>query len=111
MPRRKPRRIDASERLRDSERWPTSIIWPAAIDERLGALVDLAIEDGGEAERMSRAELLAALVLAAPAEGEALSDLLRRFRRAKVADAVVKRPGDPSTKVIMLRDRRPGPRS
>ena len=111
MSRRRPRRIDADEPLRHSEKWSTSILWPAAIDERLGALLDLAVDEGSEGERLSRAELLAALVLAAPSHGGALSELLRNFRKANVGDAIVTRAGEPRAKVILLRERRPGPRS
>jgi len=108
MPRKHPRDIHHSEVIRECEKWPTNIIWPAPIDVRLNALVDRAIQ-AGEPDTLSRSELLAALVLAAPSEGEELTTILRTYRKAKVAQCMT--AGSTSNgNVITLEARRPGRR-
>ena len=110
MPRKHPREIRHDEVVRECEKLPTSVMWPAPIDKRLSALVDLAI-DAGEPDTLSRSELLAAVVLAAPADGETLSALLRTYRKARAGHAVVgsdARGG--RSNVIKLEARRPGRR-
>lgn len=106
MPRKHPREISHTEVVRQCEKWPTSIVWPAPIDVRLSGLVDLAV-DAGEQDTLSRSELLAALVLAAPADGQQLADLLRAYRKARVARSVIHRS---EADVITLEGRRPGRR-
>ncbi len=103
--------IPASVLVRETERWSTSVLWPAPVDERQRGLVELAIDDGAEHENLTRAELLSALVFSAPSSGEELSQLLRRYRKARVGETVVQRQGATSTKVVVLSQRRPGPRS
>lgn len=109
MPRRHRREISLTEVVRQCERWPTNVVWPAPIDERLNGLLDLAVE-AGEADSLTRSELIAALVLAAPADGDKLAALLRGYRKAKVCDAVIKAPGQSEGRIITLRDRKPGRR-
>jgi len=110
MPRKRPRQIRHNEVVRECEKWPTSVMWPAPIDKRLSALVDLAIE-AGEPDTLSRSELLAALVLAAPTQGETLSTLLRTYRKAKAGQAVVSSDVHAGrNNVITLEARRPGRR-
>lgn len=110
MTRRRPREIPHAEVIRQCEKWPTSIMWPAPIDVRLSGLVDLAVE-AGEQDTLSRSELLAALVLAAPADGEKLASLLRAYRKAKVGQSVVRRhDASLDATVITLEERRPGRR-
>jgi hypothetical protein len=110
MPRKHPREIAHGEVIRQCERWPTNIMWPAPIDQRLSGLVDVAIRDG-EQDSLSRSELLAALVLAAPIKGEELAKLLRAYRKATVGQSVVRSGDEPTNaKVIKLAERRPGRR-
>jgi hypothetical protein len=110
MPRKHPREIPHAEIVRHCEKWPTNIMWPAPIDMRLSSLVDLAVE-AGEPDALSRSELLAALVLAAPADGEKLESLLRAYRKAKVGQAAIRKNDEsPGTNVITLEGRRPGRR-
>jgi hypothetical protein len=110
MPRKHPREIPHAESIRHCERWPTNIMWPAPIDMRLSSLVDLAVE-AGEQDTLSRSELLAALVLAAPADGDKLASLLRAYRKANVGQSAVRKNDEsPGTNVIRLEARRPGRR-
>ncbi|MEI9937260.1 MAG: hypothetical protein WDO69_08535 [Pseudomonadota bacterium] len=60
---------------------------------------------------MTRSELIAAVLLAAPAEGDALVELLRTYRKAKVLATVVPpRIAGDGADVIVLKDRKPGRR-
>jgi hypothetical protein len=112
MPRKHPGKIAGSDILRHCERWPTNVVWPAPIDMRLSALVQLAI-DAGEQDSLSRSELIAALVLAAPADGARLHETLLAYRTAKAADARIggKRTVTRDPNVIVLEERKPGRRS
>lgn len=78
---------------------------PGPISERIDQLRGLADQAGAAT---SRKELIAALVLAAPGESEALFDLVVAFRRARAADAVV-RGRDPG-EVLEFRRHPRGPR-
>jgi hypothetical protein len=106
MPRKHPPTIQATETVRYCEKWSTNILWPAPIDERVKALVKLAVK-AGEPDSLTRSELIAALVLMAPADGDALLDMLRRYRKATVRDAIVAEDGKPA-KLIVLSERKPG---
>lgn len=106
MSRRTGREIPLEGRVRDTERWPTNISWPAPIDQRLDALRNLAI-DAGESTSLSRAELLAALVAAAEPDGAALRGALERYRLASVRDIALNTEDED---VIILSQRRPGRR-
>jgi hypothetical protein len=112
MPRKHPGKIAGSDVLRHCERWPTNIVWPAPIDMRLSALVQLAIA-AGEQDSLTRSELLAALVLSAPADGERLREMLLHYRKARAADARTagKRTATRDGNVIVLEERKPGRRA
>ncbi len=105
---RSKRTVDPEALLRDCERWPTNIVWPAPIDERLRTLVEAAVSVG-ENPSLSRSELLAALVFGATNDGLELSALLRRYRTAKARDTLPL-PVDTAGQVISLSARRPGRR-
>jgi hypothetical protein len=60
---------------------------PGPLSGRLDALVEVAEAAG---ERTNRKELLAALILAAPASGKELARLLKRYRKATVGEALVR---------------------
>jgi hypothetical protein len=60
--------------------------WPLPADRRLDQLVDLANEAGAATRRN---ELAAAIIAAADSEGEALLQLVVRWRRALVSDVVL----------------------
>lgn len=107
---RRPREFDPDQRLRHCDKWPTSFSWPAPMDSRLNALVDAAI-DAGEADALSRAELISALVLSAPLDGEHLRELLGRYRKASVRDALPFALEGREEGVVQLSERRPGRRA
>lgn len=110
MPKRSRKSVSPDEPVRRGERWTTSISWPAAVDERLRALTDEAI-DAGEADTLARNELLAALVCDATSDGAELRSILERYRQARVADIqVASMETHPEDGVIYLQDRRPGRR-
>lgn len=79
---------------------------PAPLSGRLDGLVDLA---DGEGARTSRKELVGALLLAAPVNGEDLAGLVRRYRKAAVGDAVIK--GQPEERFLQPERPPPGPRA
>lgn len=103
------REIPLDEQVRRSERWTTSVSWPAPVDQRLSALVDLAIE-AGEPDSLSRAELLAALVCSADASGAALREALGAYRTAKVGQIALTEETADGGGVVRLSERRPGRR-
>jgi hypothetical protein len=74
----------------------TQVYWPLVVDNRLDELVVAARSAG---ERVSRAEMLAALVWHASVDGEGLGVMVRACRRAvdQLRDGGV------------ARERRPGP--
>lgn len=77
---------------------------PDVVSERLDALVKQ-LEDSGT--RVTRADLVAALLLAASTDAEELDRLVRAYRKAVVADAYV---GDRQGPGLRLRAAQPGPR-
>ncbi len=99
------RRISADTPLRDCPEGSVGLAFPLPISDRLDALVALAEAVG---DRTNRKELLASLILAAPATGQELSAAIKRFRRATAREARLDgRTGDST---VPLRLRRPGPR-
>jgi hypothetical protein len=103
MPRR--RRLLTDAPLRDSPEHSVGLVLPAAISDRVDALVALTEEIG---ERTNRRELIASLILAAPTRGEDLSNTLRRYRRATVRDTLLQ-PNSVLTE-INSPIHKPGPR-
>jgi hypothetical protein len=75
------------------------------ISQRLDVLIERAEATG---ERTNRKELIAALILGASPDGDALSSLLRRYRTARVRDTLLEH--DESVSTVVFRQRRPGPR-
>jgi len=80
------------------------MVWPGPIHEHLDRLVDAAVEDG-EAEGLSRTELVAALIYAAPTSGADLRGLLERYRRARAGDLL-----PTQGKLVVLHGHGPGRR-
>jgi hypothetical protein len=62
------------------DRRKTSIEWPAAVDDRLRHLVQLA-EEAAELRTTSASELLAALIWAQPLDGARLAATITAYRR------------------------------
>ena len=77
---------DPDDSLADAAAFQIGVAVPGPLSVRLDALVERAHRSG---ERTNRKELLAALILSAPESETALSRLVRRYRRARIADAVV----------------------
>src|SRR5437868_6166086 len=102
-----PSEIPRGEKLRNTEKGATNVTWPRVIDERVQGLVDLAIE-AGEADTLGKGELIAAVVLAAPCDGDALRNLLTEYRKATVGRAVEGLSAiDGDADVVRLGGRRP----
>lgn len=78
---------------------------PAPLSGRLDGLVEIADEEGA---KTSRKELLAALVLNAPADGDTLAGLVRDYRKAPVSEAMI--PGQSETRFLEPQRPAPGPR-
>lgn len=79
---------------------------PEPLHRRLIELCDLVYE-AGQPQRPTKADMLAALILAAPEDPEELVALLQRYGRARVGDAFLAGPeGD----VIEFAARTSGPR-
>jgi hypothetical protein len=95
--------FDQGLRIRGLGKRGTFLTWEPPIDHRAKDLVRLVRDEG--AENTTKSELVAALVLAATENPEELSRLLRKYRKAKVADAQVR-----GGQIVSLDEkRRPGP--
>lgn len=92
------------ERLDASRDRQVSFRMPLALDQRLDALVQRAIDAG---ERTNRREVLSALLLATDLNGDGLGETLRAYRRATVSVAVL---DVPEGNVISFQRHAPGPR-
>ena len=68
----------ATRPLYMTQKRSTLLYWPEAVDERLNVLHQLIAAAGGQA---SRAQILAALVMAAARDGDQLDNLVRWYRR------------------------------
>jgi hypothetical protein len=77
---------EPEEPLADAAGFQIGVAIPGPLSARLDVLVERAHQSG---ERTNRKELLAALILAAPQSEQALSRLVRRYRRARVLDAIM----------------------
>ena len=98
--------VDARKRLSDCSEGAVGLALPHPLSDRVDALVAL-VDDYGE--RTSRKELIAALILNAPADAIRLADFLSAYRRATAEDALL----DPESAgaSIPIAERRPGPRA
>jgi hypothetical protein len=94
--------FEAGRRIRGLPKVQTVLRWEEPVEQRVVALVHLA-EDLA-AENTSKSELVAALVMAAPEDGEAISRLIRTYRRSTMGDALVA-----GAEIVELGIRRPGP--
>lgn len=84
MPKkRKQVELFLDEKLRDSEKRPTSMSMPLALHHRLDVMADLA--DGASA---TRAELVGMLIAEAELESEKLERGILRYRKLKVRDVL-----------------------
>ena len=81
------------------------ISWPLPVDAKLEELLDAARAVG---ERTSRREIVAAIIALSEFSGEELSDLLRRYRLARVGDVL--QPASEASNVVKFTQHGPGPR-
>lgn len=106
MASNKSRKFDPQARLADQRECNLAVLVPVPVSERVDALAE-ALDRGGHG-RVARKELVGALLFAATTDAAELAGVLRRYRTAKVRDALV---GDaPSGRVISFPQRAPGPR-
>jgi len=99
------RRTPVDAKLSELEARSVGLALSDPISQRLDALIELAEATG---ERTNRKELIAALILAATPDGDTLTGLVRRYRTARVRDALLDR--DESASTFEFRPPRPGPR-
>jgi hypothetical protein len=99
--------LRATDRLIEAESKALGQRVPEPLQRRLIELCD-AVYRAGEPHRPTKAELLAALILAAPEDPNELVELIRAYGRATVGDALVSRPEEGA--VIAFAPRTPGPR-
>lgn len=91
--------------LRDSERTSCLFNLPAALSHRLDKLVELTADGGVRAHRV---DVVAALILAAPEDPDALLELHLNYGKARVRDSAV---SDESVDNVLQIDRaKPGRR-
>jgi hypothetical protein len=106
MASNKTRTFDPQGRLVDQRESNLGVLVPLPISERLEALTE-ALDRAGHG-RVARKELVGALLLAATQDTAELAELLRRYRVAKVRNAVVGQV--PPGRLITFPQRAPGPR-
>lgn len=105
MTRKAP--LKATDRLIEAEPRALGQRVPEPLQQRLIELCD-SVYDAGEPRRPTKADLLAALILAAPEDPQELVALIATYGRATVGDALLARPTD--GEVIDFAPRTPGPR-
>ena len=105
MPRKAP--LKATDRLIEADARALGQRVPEPLQQRLIELCD-AVYDAGEPHRPTKADLIAALILAAPEDPHELVALISAYGRATVGDALLARPAD--GEVIEFARRTSGPR-
>lgn len=100
-------RFRASDRLIEAEPKALGQRVPEPLHRRLIELCD-AVYEGGEPHRPTKADMLAALIFAAPEDPTKLVEILQRYGKARVGDAVLTRSDNGD--VIEFAPRTSGPR-
>lgn len=90
--------------LRSGDRRNTLVYWPAAVDERLNLLLDLLQRHG---ENASRAQILAALVAAAPLDADKIAQQVRAYQQLDEESFTAEHTRHPRSQQPR---RKPGPR-
>jgi hypothetical protein len=98
-------RIRPDAQLQRCPEFQIGVGLPAPLSGRLDGLVERA--DAASA-KTSRKELVGALLLSAPVEGETLAELVQRYRKATADEAKI--PGQPDARFLEPERPRPGPR-
>lgn len=81
--------LDADALVNDCPDTQIGARWPWPVHQRLDGLYDLAKKAGA---RPSRAELVAAIVCAFPADPETLGEVLRAYRTSTVRSVALREP-------------------
>jgi hypothetical protein len=100
--------FDLDARLVEQRERNLGVLVPIPLSERIEALAELLYRDGYG--RVSRKEVVAAILHAATDEVDELAELLRRYRNARVRDALIDEPS-PAENVVTFPNRSPGPRA
>lgn len=98
--------LDADALVTDCPDTQIGARWPWPVHQRLDGLFAVAKRAGA---RPSRAELIAAIVCAFPAEPEALRDALTTYRTSTVGAVALREPEQGN--VVRIDRRRPGRRT
>jgi hypothetical protein len=104
-----PPNLDPRERLIDTPGQALGQRVPECLHERLDQLCDIAYA-AGEPQRPTKMQMVGALIFGGPSDPDELVELLRRYGRATVGDAMVGTT-IPAGAVIELPARKSGPRS
>ena len=99
--------VDKDSRLIRARPEQTNASIPFPLNRRLDKLVALLQADG---KGVYRKDVLAALVLDAPSDLKALSDVYERYRLATVRDAALGTGDESDPDILVLGSRRPGRR-
>ena len=86
-------RFNAADRLIETAPKALGQRVPEPLHRRLIELCD-AVYEAGEPRRPTKADMLAALILAAPEDPERLIEILLTYGRARVRDALLAKPDD-----------------
>lgn len=97
-------KFNADDRLNGPGGAPLGYLIHEALHRRIADLADLAEEESGR--RPSKKEVLSALLLAAPEDGEELNSWIASYHKARVSDALI--GNSTEAKVIDLPARRAG---
>jgi hypothetical protein len=98
-------RIRADAQLQGCPEFQIGVGLPAPLSGRLDGLVERADAAGA---KTSRKELVGALLLSAPVEGETLAEIVQRYRKATADEAKI--AGQPDARFLEPERPRPGPR-
>lgn len=96
-------RLKRGERLRESERQPTSMSLPVAVHHRLDLLAE-----GARDIAATRAEIIGMLIAEAELDPEQLETAILRYRKLKVGDVIPGGGGEAADNVVSIRRRGPG---
>ncbi len=99
-------RFDAELRLSEADPKTLGQRLPKPLHERIEELCDLLYAEGRA--RPSKVKMISALILSAPADVEALDQMVRAYDAAKVCDCPLIEP--PEKSEVVYPDRKPGPR-
>ncbi|MEE9415201.1 MAG: hypothetical protein V3V01_07945 [Acidimicrobiales bacterium] len=104
---KKSKQFHLDERVEQCAERNAGVSWPIPLDARLDAILEIARDDG---TRTTRKELIAAMLFDFEPDPDYIADVLRRYRRARVAEVMIHEIPD-GENVIELHQHGPGPRT